>query len=198
MFKVLTMRTLNEVVNGGPSFWRLSNPLRQTFGLRGSILLATSNDYLRRRTDRVMHWSPFDTGGIANGFLRLPGEMERTSILFRSASLETLCALGAEHQDVRSALEVGHPLPDWALYRVMPGQVAIQLGGMPRDSWMYEIRLDVNAPIRADEVLTAVVPRIRSESLRSFLSIIRNADVIEYNPRWGLDSAGINSMRWGI
>lgn len=145
-----------------------------------------------------MHWSPFDTGGIAHGFLRLREGIEFSSILFQAASLETLYALRANHQDVRSALEAGLPLPDWALDRVMPNETAIQLHGMPQDSWTYEIRLDVNAPIRSDEVLTAVVPRVRSESLKSFLSVIRDADVIEYNPRWGLDSVGVNSMRWGI
>ena len=192
------MRTLQEVIDGGPSFWRLSNPLRHPFGLRGSILLATSSEHLSRRTDRVIHWSPFDTGGIANGFSRLPDQVDHACIVFRSASLETLCALGATHQDVRSALEAGRPLPDWALERFMPGSIAFQLSAMPTYSWVYEVRLGANAPIKSDEVLTAIVPRVGSKLLRSFFSLIKNADIIEYNPRWGLDSVGINTVRWGI
>ena len=192
MFKLLTIRTLHEVLLGRAAYWRLSDPSSLALGLRGSMLIEVSDLYLSRRWDAVCHWCPLDSGGLRNGFEPGPPSLTPDDLLMTRDSLRIIAEILERDVCLRRLVRLGRPLPFRVMEEAMPVAVAHDLtAAVSSREWTYEVHLHESLPVAADEVLSLWVPNAAFGEVSAALAGRGiPCRLIEcYNPRWTLDGA---------
>jgi len=188
-YKVLTLRTLEAVMRGESSYWRLSDPLRWPGGIRGSLLAVMRPGYLVDRLAQVRHWCPLDSGGVRLGFQQGPPGVTPDELLLGADSLAGLLRLAGDGPVAR-AVRAGRPL--WTA-RAEPLPHASVLEAF-RDrptgqrEWTYEVFLAEAPPPTAAEVEYVYCPNTAAHRVRELMEGASGDRIRTYNPRWTLDS----------
>lgn len=188
-FKVLTLRTLEAVLRGEPSYWRLSDPLRWPGGIRGSLLAVMRPAYLANRLAEVRHWCPLDSGGLRLGFQQGPDGVAPDDLLLGTDSLARLLDLAGD-EPVRRAVRAGRPL--WSARAEPLGDAPVleAFRGRPttQREWTYEVFLGQALPPTAAEFEYVYCPNTAAARVRELIGAGSDDRIRTYNPRWTLDS----------
>lgn len=187
-YKVLTLRTLEAVMRGEPSYWRLSDPLRWPGGIRGSLLAVMRPEYLLNRLPQVRHWCPLDSGGLRLGFQQGPDGVAPDELLLGADSLARLLRL-ADDGPVERAVRAGRPLWTACAEPLEDAPVLEAFRGRPtpQREWTYEVFLDEAPPPTAAEVAYVYCPNTAAGRVRELMEGASDDRIRTYNPRWTLD-----------
>ncbi|MBR7836165.1 hypothetical protein KDL01_23005 [Actinospica durhamensis] len=187
-YKILTLRTLEAVLRGEPSYWRLSDPLRWPGGIRGSLLAVMHPAYLETRLAQVRHWCPLDSGGVRLGFQQGPDGVAPDELLLGADSLAELLRLGDER--VERAVRAGRPLWTSRAEPLDAAPVLEAFRGRPttQREWTYEVFLGEAAPPTGADVARVYCPNTAAGRVRELMEGIADDRIRTYNPRWTLDT----------
>jgi hypothetical protein len=195
VYKVLTLRTLEAVVRGEPSYWRLSDPLRWPGGIRGSLLAVLDPAYLQERLSQVRHWCPLDSGGVRLGFQQGPDGVAPDELLLGADSLAQLLQLASDGP-VDRAVRAGRPL--WTAHAepLAAAPVLEAFRGRPTEQreWTYEVFLGQSPPPTAAEVVRIYCPAPAAARVRELMNWDRDDRIRTYNPRWTLDRLAADAV----
>jgi hypothetical protein len=188
VYKVLTLRTLEAVVRGEPSYWRLSDPLRWPGGIRGSLLAVLDPAYLQARISQVRHWCPLDSGGVRLGFQQGPDGVAPDELLLGADSLAQLLQLASDGP-VDRAVRAGRPLWTARAEPLASAPVLEAFRGRPTEQreWTYEVFLGRSPPPTAAEVVRIYCPAPAAARIRELMNWDCDDRIGTYNPRWTLD-----------
>ena len=195
LYKVLTLRTLEAVVRGEPSYWRLSDPLRWPPGIRGSLLAVMTPAYLEARLARVRHWCPLDSGGVRLGFQQGPEGVAPDDLLLGADSLAQLLRL-ADDEPTDRAVREGRPLWTARAEPLVGAPVLEAFRGRPTEQreWTYEVFLAESPPPTEAEVLRIYCPNTAADRVRELMGWESDERIRTYNPRWTLDSLSADDV----
>lgn len=195
-YKVLTIRTLEAILDGEASYWRLSNPLLCKSTVRGSMVIAVHDAFLRDRLDAVLHWCPVDSGGVRLGYRNLPVSLAVDDVLQDRASLGQLLALSARSRELANRMESGEAPTSEELVRVNAAALRPLLSSAAtiRD-WVYEVRVGASAPLALDGVAWLLCPNTALRSIRRMIGRRSKVSLVAYNPRWTLDGVERHLLR---
>jgi hypothetical protein len=187
-FKVLTLRTLEAVLRGEPSYWRLSDPLRWPGGIRGSLLAVMAPAYLENRLSRLRHWCPLDSGGLHLGFQQGPEGVGAQELLLGADSLAQLLRLAGDRA-VDRAVRAGRPLWTARAEPLAAAPVLEAFRGRPttQREWTYEVFLGEAPPPTAAEIVCVYCPNTAADRVRELMERRSDGRIRTYNPRWTLD-----------
>ena len=188
-YKILTLRTLEAVLRGEPSYWRLSDPLRWPGGIRGSLLAVMHPAYLETRLAHVQHWCPLDSGGLRLGFQQGPDGVTPDELLLGADSLAELLRL-ADDERVERAVRAGRPLWTSCAEPLDAAPVLEAFRGRPttQREWTYEVFLGEAAPPTGADVARVYCPNTAAGRVRELMEGVADDRIRTYNPRWTLDA----------
>ncbi len=190
MYKVLTFRTLIDVLRGEATYWRLSDPLLFIQRVRGSILLELSTAYLLANAGTIAHWCPLDSGGVRHRFQPIPSSLQLEDLLFDSRSAERLLAACKESAEETDRVRTGRPVRGVTLRALMPRRPAQALDGFDDVEWTYEVHLAGGAARPAgSDVVQVLVPNTAARIVVELLELEDPSVLRTYNPRWPLEHA---------
>ena len=187
-YKILTLRTLEAVLRGEASYWRLSDPLRWPGGIRGSLLAVMEPAYLEARLGQVRHWCPLDSGGLRLGFQQGPDGVAPDALLLGADSLAELLRL-ADDERVERAVRAGRPLGSASTEPLAAAPVLEAFRARPttQREWTYEVFLGPAAPPAPAEIAHVYCPNTAADRVAQLMEGLADDRIRTYNPRWTLD-----------